>query len=312
MRIIPFTQGKDRHIYAVRAVLWSIVAAGWGLGVNIALQKGWLNQFPDLGVSALFIIPTLIFVYLAITHETVRRYYHLVRKYRRMTLLIFIAAGAVIGALGWYAIYKLPLQQPTEAKIDQLSSAAPESPPAAQKSSATPTPRGEKSIAAVSPPIAAGRVKGQISWNFSSFLGMSSGSPTGAPDPQFIVQTFQAFGRNSWSSTITKITGYVEIDGTGERFPLLFNKEGAAVDLAQMPAIENDERTGVVCYFTQDRSLWGSWQGGIETNFFLTHYTPFTFVVSINGEEECKYPFSTEECRALIQSFIDGVLRRRN
>jgi hypothetical protein len=68
--------------------------------VNIALQKGWLNQFPDLGVSALFIIPMLIFVYLALTHETARQYYPLIRKHRPMTLLIFIAAGGAIGVLG--------------------------------------------------------------------------------------------------------------------------------------------------------------------------------------------------------------------
>ena len=176
----------------------------------------------------------------------------------------------------------------------------------------TVNPVAQKSIPAVSPPPAAMAIPGEIGWNFISFLGMSSGSPTGAPDPQFIVQTFQAFGRNMWSSTITKIEGYVEIDKTGERFPLFLSTDGTSVDLAQMPPIENDERIEVVCYFTQDRSLWGSWQGGIETNSFLNRYTPFTFVVSINGGKERKYPFSTEDCRTLIQSYKDGVLRHRN
>jgi hypothetical protein len=135
------------------------------------------------------------------------------------------------------------------------TTATPESPAAA-------TPRPETSIAAISPPKAALAVAGHVSWNFSSFLGMTSGSPTGAPHPMFKVQTFQAFGRNAWSSKITKIEGYVQIDATGERFPLLFNKSGKAVDLGQMPPIENDERTEVLCYFTQDRSKWdGSWQG---------------------------------------------------
>ncbi len=235
---------------------------------------------------------------------------NLVHAYKQMSLIVFVFVFAGIGAAFWYAVYRLP-DKHVRSNLRARTTSAPAQ--AAPTVSPTPaTPETEKSIAAVSPPIAAGRVKGQISWNFSSFLGMSSGSPTGAPDPQFIVQTFQAFGRNSWSSTITKITGYVEIDGTGERFPLLFNKEGTPVDLAQMPSIENDERINVVCFFTQDRSLWGSWQGGVETNSFLNHYTPFTFVVSINGGEESKYPFSTEDCRALIQSFKDGVLRRRN
>jgi hypothetical protein len=162
-------------------------------------------------------------------------------------------------------------------------------------------------IAAVSPPIAAMTVPGEIGWNFSSFLGMSSGAfDPNKPAPQFRIQTFQSFGRNIWSSTITKIEGYIEIDRTGERLPLLINKEGKPVDLAQMPAIEIDERIAVVCYFTQDRSLWGgSWQG-LEPSIFLARYTPFTFVVSINGGTERKYPFSSGDCRALIQSFMDS------
>jgi hypothetical protein len=92
--------------------------------VNIALQKGWLNQFPDLGVSALFIIPLLIFVYLALTHETVRQHHHLVLEYRLMTLLLFIFTGAVIGTFAWYAVFKLPLQQPRKA--GQVATKTPE------------------------------------------------------------------------------------------------------------------------------------------------------------------------------------------
>jgi len=169
------------------------------------------------------------------------------------------------------------------------------------------TPPAQKTIALPSPPTAAMAIPGEIGWNFSSFLGMSSGGfDPNKPGPQFRIQTFQSFGRNIWSSTITKIEGYVEIDGTGDRLPLLFNKEGKPVDLAQMPAVEIDERIAVVCYFTQDRSLWnGSWQG-LEPNIFLDRYTPFTFVVSINGGKERKYPFSTEDCWALIQSFMDS------
>jgi hypothetical protein len=268
----------------VRAVLWSFVAAGWGLAVNIALQKGWLNQFPDLGVSALFIIPMLICVYLALTHETARQYYPLVRKQRLMTLLIFIAGGCVIGVLGWYAIYKLPLQQPTDRKIAQPHSI------------------GNESAESVSklPPVGAGR----INWNFGSFLGITCG---GTPNPQCRVQTFQALGRNGLPSTITKIAGYVEIDRTRDRFPLLLNKDGRAVDLELMSPLENDERVEVCCYFTQDRSRWdGSWPG-VESNRFLEHYTPFTFFVSINGGEESKYEFSTGACRALMQPHLDRV-----
>jgi len=82
---------------------------GTGSCSEYCAPKGLVNQFPDWGVSALFIIPTLIFVYLALTHETARHYYPLIRKHRPMTLLIFIAAGGAIGVLGWYAICKFPL-----------------------------------------------------------------------------------------------------------------------------------------------------------------------------------------------------------
>lgn len=256
--------------------------------MNIALQKGWLNQFPDLGVSALFIIPMLIFAYLALTHETARQHYPFIRKHRPMTLLIFIAAGGAIGVLAWYAIYRLPLQQPTDRKIAQ--------PPSTENESAQ--------SASKLPPIGAGRVN----WNFGSFLGISCG---GTPNPQCRVQTFQALGRNGSPSTITKIAGYVEINGSAERFPLLLNKDGRGVDLALMSPLEDDEPIQVFCYFTQDRSRWnGSWPG-LEADWFVEHYTPFTFTVSINGGEESKYEFSTEACRTLIQPHLDRVHGRK-
>ena len=231
------------------------------------------------------------------------------------TMIVGISGALMLATIWLFAIVGLRVHS-SEADVvfprvgfrtDKDTTAAPESSSAAQRSSGTATPGAEKSTAAVSPPKAAMAVPGEIGWNFSSFLGMSGGAfDAGIPAPQFRVQTFQAFGRNIWSSTITKIEGYVEIDATGERFSLLFNKEGTPVDLGQMPPIEIDERTQVVCYFTQDRSLWnGSWQG-LEPNIFLDRYTPFTFVVSINGGKERKYPFSTEDCWALIQSFMDS------
>src|SRR5438552_8218430 len=71
-------------------------------------------------------------------------------------------------------------------------------------------------------------------------------------------------------------------------------KTGGAVDLELMLPLENDERVEVLCYFTHDRLRWdGSWPG-VEPNWFLEHYTPFTFIVSINGGEKSKSQFSTE------------------
>lgn len=283
----------------MRGKIGTAAIAIWGFALNWALQKGWFDKVSDWWVILMLCIPIVIWVYFGLTHNRVRNYLKKTRLI--MSLTVFVVVGAVIGGTAGGVIHKLLTR--SHSTWVAPSAEKPAQPPA------TATPLAEKSIAAVSPPTAAMAIPGEIGWNFSSFLGMSGG---GTPAPQVRVQTFQAFGRNIWSSTITKIEGYVEIDGTGERFPLLFNKEGTPVDLEQMPPIEIDERAAVVCYFIQDRSLWGSWQGGIESNSFVNRYTPFTFVVSINGGKERKYPFSTENCRALIQSLIDRISRPKN
>ncbi len=95
----------------VRLLLYTIAAGLWGLGVNIALQKGWLDRFPNGGVAALFIIPVLIFLCLAATHEKARSYHHLIRKHRFMSFVLFVVVGAILAALTWFTIYKLPVQQ---------------------------------------------------------------------------------------------------------------------------------------------------------------------------------------------------------
>jgi hypothetical protein len=285
----------------MRGRLITAAVAVWGFALNVALTKGWLDLVPNWAVASMLAGPILVWGYLGLTHNRVRNYLKKTRLV--MSLTVFVVVGAVIGGTAGGVIHKLLTRS-------HSISVAPSAEKPAQPT-ATVVPLAEKSVAAISPPAAAMAVPGEIGWNFSSFLGMSSGAyDAGIPAPQFRVQTFQASGRNIWSSTITKIEGYVEIYKTGERFPLLFNKEGTPVDLAQMPPIENDERTAVVCYFSQSAER-SSWQG-IEPDIFLDRYTPFTFVVSINGGEERKYPFSTENCRALIQSFIDSVSRPRN
>src|SRR5437773_12516379 len=96
--------------------------SGMGSWSEYRTPKGVVKSVPRFGVSALFIVPMLIFVFLALTHETARQYYPLIRKHRPMTLLIFVVAGSAIGVLAWYAIYRLPSQQPTDRKIAQPSS----------------------------------------------------------------------------------------------------------------------------------------------------------------------------------------------
>ena len=91
----------------MRTFLWTVAGGAWGFGVSLALQKGWLDSFPDWGISALFIVPVLICIYLAVTHGKVRQ---LVRGCPVMSFVVFVIMGSGIGALSWYAIYKLPLQ----------------------------------------------------------------------------------------------------------------------------------------------------------------------------------------------------------
>jgi hypothetical protein len=52
-----------------------------------------------------------------------------------------------------------------------------------------------------------------------------------------------------------KIRWSAEIDGTGEKFPLLLNKDGKPVDPKKMVSVRNDECIDVVCYFVGDQSL---------------------------------------------------------
>lgn len=172
------------------------------------------------------------------------------------------------------------------------------------------SPQPERILA---PVAAASMPQGKIAWNFGQFLGMISGAfDKNIRGPQFRVTTFQAFGRNVWSSRIDKLTGYVEIDKTKERFPLLYNKDGRAVDLIQMPAIGSDEKTDVLCYFTHNKEDYGSSRATIEIDRFLKEFTPFTFVFSINGGAETRLPFSTEDCRAQVQTFMDYVNRPKH
>ena len=262
-------------------------------------STGWK---PWIGTALWLAVVFLGYLFLESEFESVRQFRTKTKHYVALAIVFF-----VFGSLGvvFFALFQSQQEKgkpPATGTGEEMKyypgtgTIIDEAPPA------------QKTIALPSPPAAAMAVPGEIGWNFSSFSGMSSGAfDPNKPAPQIRIQTLQSFGRNIWSSTITKIEGYVEIDGTGDRLPLLFNQEGKPVDLTQMPAIEIDERIAVVCYFTQDRSLWnGSWQG-LEPNIFLDRYTPFTFVVSINGGKERKYPFPTEDCRVLIQSFIDST-----
>jgi hypothetical protein len=219
--------------------------------------------------------------------------------YRLSSTAIIVALLATVAGTAWW---QFAVSNPTksssvaEATLSRETVTKAEGPPG--------SPQPERILV---PVAAASMPQGQIAWNFGQFLGMHSGTfDKNAPVPQFRITTFQAFGRNVWSSRIDKITGYVEIDKTKERFPLLYNKDGHAVDLIQMPAIGSDEKTEVLCYFTHPREDYGSWQG-IEPDAFLEEFTPFTFVFSINGGAETRLPFSTEECRAQIQIFMDYV-----
>ena len=114
-------------------------------------------------------------------------------------------------------------------------------------------------------------------------------------------------GRNTWSAPITKLDAYIEIDRTGERFRVQLNTSGIPTDLAKFDPIAAQGKIGVVALFTQDTD-YSAWKG-LEPNAFISRYTPFTFVVSINGGEERRYSFSTEQCREKIQAFIDASLK---
>jgi hypothetical protein len=94
----------------VRELLFIVALPLWVFGVNLALQKGWLDQVPDWVVGASLIIPTLIWIYYYLTHEWVRKRRYLLYIIPAISLIVLSGIVAFI----WWASHR---QQRQEAKL---------------------------------------------------------------------------------------------------------------------------------------------------------------------------------------------------
>src|SRR5262245_2609642 len=91
----------------MRLRIGTIAIALWGLGMNIALQKGALDWVPGWVVALMLAIPICIWAFLGLTHD---RFGKFLRKTKPVTaLIVFISVGAMLGgAVGGviHALYK--------------------------------------------------------------------------------------------------------------------------------------------------------------------------------------------------------------
>jgi hypothetical protein len=87
----------------------------WGFGVNVALQKGWLDSIPNWGVAAMLVIPLIVWVWMGLTHDRFRRFLN--RTNRNVALTVFISVGALIGGGFGFATYALLMRSQSGPRL---------------------------------------------------------------------------------------------------------------------------------------------------------------------------------------------------
>lgn len=83
------------------AIAFVVIAAIWTFGVNVALQKGFLNGCPNDVCFALLAVPLVAIVIVGLAHPETRARYHHLHAYKKMTLTAFILGGAIVGFALW-------------------------------------------------------------------------------------------------------------------------------------------------------------------------------------------------------------------
>jgi hypothetical protein len=93
----------------------------WGVGLNIALQKGWLDWCPNRVVVSMLVVPLAIWGYIGLTHDRVKNYLRRTNRMVAITTSVFV--GAIVGALSGGIIYALVARTSRSPSIDQLQDA---------------------------------------------------------------------------------------------------------------------------------------------------------------------------------------------
>lgn len=93
--------------------------------------------------------------------------------------------------------------------------------------------------------------------------------------------------------------GYIEVDRTGERFPIKLHREGNIVEADQLLALPPSEQISISVFFSNSIKDYSAWKGS-EPSEFIDRYAPFTLITIFNGR--CyKHSFPIKK----IQKYID-------
>lgn len=113
------------------------------------------------------------------------------------------------------------------------------------------------------------------------------------------IRKFGINGVNITSSPIKKMDGYIEVDRTGERFPIKLHRDGNIVEVDELLALPPDEQIGISVFFSNTIKDYSAWKG-FEPSEFIDRYAPFTFITIFSGRHY-KHSFPIKK----IQEYID-------
>lgn len=143
-------------------------------------------------------------------------------------------------------------------------------------------------------------VNSPIRWNFENFVGMQGHNLD--KNPTWYILSFDATGSNRSKKPIRNINGYLQLDYTGEQFPMKFIGESELKELDELIAIPPGEAIHISIPLVTDDVDKELWQG-FTPAYFLDRYVPFTFFIEIDSKVY-KYKFSESRIKRKIFSII--------
>jgi hypothetical protein len=123
----------------------------------------------------------------------------------------------------------------------------------------------------------------------------------GKPAIELFVHGLQGSIVNTSDAPIRAIDGYVQLDRSSERFPLMLNRNGVLVPPSTLEVLPLHEEVAFCVAFSED---WATTQ--VEEDRFLRDFAPFTLYVTADGHQST-HVFSRERCQAVFRAWWDGV-----
>lgn len=143
-----------------------------------------------------------------------------------------------------------------------------------------------------------------VKWKLDHFLAMGQINEKGSM--VWRIRYFKSQGVNITDRPIKEIDGYVEVDRTGERFPIKLSKDGMIVETSKMLALPPNEEIPVYAFFSNAIKDYSAWKG-FESSEFVAHYCPFTFITIFSGKQY-KHRFSMKDIKAFIDKRISSSI----